>query len=120
MNKEKQALNKLLKIAENQQKIIEKLALMIDHPKEDKTIEYLMSAIPVAAANAGINNVVVSKVDKHQGGTTGAGAVMPETYTAQINGISGKQGESFKATWDKQLATQKPDLVGRVGFFFIG
>lgn len=118
---QKKIIEKLIKIAETQQKVIQKLAAMVDeHPKEDPEIAYLMSAIPVAAANAGINNVVVTKVDKHKSAPTGSGAVMADTYTAQIQGISGKQGDLFKQTWDKQLAAQKPDLVGRVGFFFQG
>lgn len=128
-NKEKLVISKLLKIAENQQKIIQRLAQTVaenpsgdlaSSPQGDPTIAYLMGAIPVAAANAGINNVVVTKVDKHKSAPTGSGAVMADTYTAQIQGITGKQGDLFKQMWDKQLAAQKPDLVGRVGFFFQG
>jgi hypothetical protein len=128
-NKEKLVISKLLKIAENQQKIIMKLAQGVTEnpsegapasPQTDPNIAYLMGAIPVAAANAGINNVVVTKVDKHDSAPTDTGAVMSDTYTAQIQGITGKQGDLFKQTWDKQLAAQKPDLVGRVGFFFQG
>lgn len=87
--------------------------------QQDPVIEYLMRAIPTAAANVGINNVVVTKVDKHDG-QSGDNVATPSTYTAQITGISGKQGDIFKQSWDKQLAAQKPDLVGRVSFFFAG
>lgn len=86
-------------------------------PQIDPIQEYLMRAIPLAAASAGINNVIVSKVEVHKGATTGSGAVMDNTYTAYVSGIPPQAGESFKKAWDKQLATQKPDLVGRVGFF---
>jgi hypothetical protein len=130
LNKEEQLLAKLLKIAEKQQKAIEKIAQTVaenpsgelavpgPHPTQDPTIEYLMRAIPTAAANVGINNVVVMKVDKHPSALSDSGATMEDTYVAQIKGIPGKLGDTFKQTWDKQLAAQKPDLVGRVGFFF--
>lgn len=126
-NKEEQILAKLLKIAVKQQQAIEKIAQTVaENPsgdaatvRQDPEIEYLMRAIPVAAANIGINNVVVIKVDKHPSALSDSGATMADTYVAQIKGVPGKLGDTFKQTWDKQLATQKPDLVGRVGFFFV-
>lgn len=129
-NKEEQILTKLLKIAGNHQKVIEKLAQTVAEnpsgdlavpgpsPVQDPQIEYLMRAIPVAAANVGINNVVVMRVDKHPSAPSDSGVTMEDTYVAQIKGIHGKLGDIFKQAWDKQLAAQKPDLVGRVGFFF--
>lgn len=129
MNNETHILAKLLKIAKNQQKIITKLAQtvaenpsgdMSQAPQQDPNIEYLIGAIPVAAVNAGINNVVVTKVDKHPSAPASSGGTMAETYLAHIKANPGKHGEAFKQTWEKQLATQKPDLVGRVGFIFEG
>lgn len=129
MNNEKHILAKLLKIAQNQQKIITKLAQTIAEnpsgnvstpPQQDPNIEYIMSGIPVAAVNAGITNVVVTKVDKHPSASSDSGATMNETYMAHIQANPGKHGEAFKQIWEKQLATQKPDLVGRVGFIFEG
>jgi hypothetical protein len=129
MNNEAHILAKLLKIAENQQKIIAKLAQTVAEnpsgsvsapPQQDPNIEYIMSGIPVAAANSGINNVVVMKVDKHPSAPSDSGGVMAETYMAHIKANPGKYGDAFKQTWEKQLATQKPDLVGRVGFIFEG
>lgn len=98
-------------------KLMKKLAAIVGM---DPNIEYLLSAIPTAAANAGINNVVVSKVEPAPGGTSGSGAHMEAGYTAFIRGVPGKAGDMFKNTWDKQLAAQKPDLVGRVSFIFEG
>jgi hypothetical protein len=131
MNKEDLILRQLVKIADKQQKIIQKLAQTVAEnpsgdmnitppaPMQDPNIEYLMGAIPVAAANVGINNVVVISVDKQPSAQPNSGATMDDTYIAQIKGIPTKQGNTFKQVWDKQLATQKPDLVGRVGFAFV-
>jgi hypothetical protein len=129
-NKEKRAIAKLVKIAKNQQKIIHKLAQDMtgnistqlsapaSPPQQDPNVEYLMRAIPTAAANAGINNVVVIKVDKQPSATTNFGAVMDDTYTTQVRGIPNKQRNIFKQVWDKQVSIQKPDLVGKVSFFY--
>jgi hypothetical protein len=78
-----------------------------------------MGAIPVAATNVGINNVVVVSVEKQPGAQSNSGAIMDNSYMAQIKGIPVKQSNSFKQEWDKQLTAQKPDLVGHVGFYFI-
>jgi DNA-binding ferritin-like protein len=94
---------------------LRKRAVIDEPPHQDETIKYLIGAIPIAAANVGINNVVVSRVEKHPAVQTGA-AQIDDTYTAFVTGIPPKQAESFKKSWDKQLAAQKPDLVGRVGF----
>jgi hypothetical protein len=114
---EKQAIDLLIKIAERQQEIIKRLAAIVGM---DPNIEYLMSAIPTAAANAGINNVVVTKVEPKPGGTSDSGAQMESGYVAYIRGVPPKAGDTFKHVWDKQLAAQKPDLVGKVSFIFEG
>jgi peptide deformylase len=131
MNKEDLILRQLVKIADKQQKIIQKLAQTVAEnpsgdmnitppaPMQDPNIEYLMGAIPVAATNVGINNVVVVSVEKQPGAQSNSGAIMDNSYMAQIKGIPVKQSNSFKQEWDKQLTAQKPDLVGHVGFYFI-
>lgn len=125
MNKKEQAAFKLLlKIAERQQHIIEKLAQTVAEnpaPKPggtDPNVEFLMRAIPVAAANAGINNVIVTKVDTHPTVSSGGGATMATTYMVHMTGVPAKMGDTFKKVWDTQLSTQKPELVGKVGFVF--
>jgi hypothetical protein len=112
---EKQALDLLIKIATKQQQIIEKLAQTTNSisdedrpwylpkpPETDPVVVYLMKYIPVAAANAGISGVMVTNVD------------ITNNYVAHVKGIPPKLGGLFRKVWDKQLATQKPELVGRV------
>jgi hypothetical protein len=129
-NKEKQVVLALLKIAEKQQRIIKKLAQTVAEnpsgelstvtkPQTDPNVDFIMTAIPAAAVNAGINNVVVTKVDTNKSAPTGSG-YMSQTYLAHIMANPGKRGDAFKQLWEKQLATQRPDLVGRVGFIFEG
>jgi DNA-binding ferritin-like protein len=93
------------------------LGKMAGSPQTDPVIEYLMRAIPVAAANANINNVVVSKVEVIPSASVGK-VQLEDTYMAYIVGIPAQQAQTFKNTWDKQLAAQKPNLIGHVGFSF--
>jgi hypothetical protein len=114
---EKQAIDLLIKIAERQQTIIRRLAVMSG---QDPNVEYLLGAIPIAAANAGVNNVVVYRVEPKPGGTSDSGAQMDAGYIAFVRNVPEKARETFIRVWDKQLATQKPDLTGRVNITFEG
>lgn len=126
--KQQEALEKLTKALEKKtthkrRGLLERIATMRDtgsnpgaHPANNKVYEFLMHAIPAVAKALGINNVVVSKIDTQPAQTNG-NVRMDETHAATIVGIPPKMGDEFKKAWDKQLATQKPDLVGRVSFF---
>ena len=84
----------------------------------DPKIEYIRKTIQIVATKLGINNITVSDIDKHSGTNSGSGIVIEETYTAHIIGMPPKKGMMFLQAWEKQLASQKPNMVGHVGFIF--
>lgn len=106
---DKKIIEKLLKIASNQQKIIEKLAQAIQPTVVDPLALYLKKGLAqVAGLNMGLNDVNVLEVDKTPEGT----------YMMHITGVPVPKRQNFVQVMMKQLTTQKPELEGKVGYIF--
>lgn len=73
--------------------------------KHMEVMQYLMRAVPLAAANVGINQVIVTQVDlpKQNG--------MMDTYATNI---PSEKMTVVKASLDKLLVVQRPELAGKV------
>src|ERR1700722_15866235 len=111
MNKDTLIIQKLIKIAENQQKILERLA-----QTQDPNVEYLRRAVQVAGINLTPKPLALSAfVSPKQGGG----------YTVMVDGFPPVQENvpqdverdnnakmSFKKNFDNQLQSQqKGDLL---------
>lgn len=96
-NKEKIILSKLLKIASNQQKILERLT-----QEQDPNIVYLKSAAQITAANNGFN---ASQVD------VTADIQVMGGYTVKVAGApkDNVTREKFIRQLKTMVSTQKPD-----------
>lgn len=116
----KKVIAKLIKIAQNQQKIIEKLA-----QQSDPNIDYLRSAVQVAVVNTGF------KARTFYVTTKGGGAVPPgnKMTSSPVGYIVSMEGspennnlrQRFVDVLKKQIATQKPDqpeLVDNLSVLF--
>jgi hypothetical protein len=123
----KEILNKLIKIANNQQKIIEKLAqkshgnLPNQFPSNSDNELYLRRAIPVAMANTGLKSVHFS-VNEQLGGMKN-GVSIPNTYIINIMGAQPDNTirQNFINVLKKQVSLQKsdqPDLAENLSIIF--
>lgn len=102
---EKAVLEKLVKIAVNQQKIIRRLAQLTDD-----NVAYLQRAAQVAAVNSGIKELTIPKdvaVTLGQDGIYSVNATVPAG--TQQDAIT-----TFIRQFKSQIASQKPDLANRV------
>jgi hypothetical protein len=119
----KKIITKLIKIANNQQKIIEKLAQQVADPN----VEYLRRAVQQACANSGF------KARTFNVTTTGGGSGTPDlnhpVTTTPIGYIVSMEGspkdnalrQHFVDVLKKQVSTQKadqPDLVDNLTVLF--
>ena len=95
-NKEKLIIQKLFKIAQNQQKVLTKLA----QTTEDPILDYLKRAGTEAAANSGLTISSIWAVHSGNG-----------SYTITVNGAA--KGNAVRQKYmdilRKQIATQKPN-----------
>lgn len=108
-DREKIVLSKLLKIASNQQKIIERLA-----QTQDPNIAYLKSAAQITAANSGFNASHV-EVTANPGGPGSDPSVQTMAgYTIKVSGAPPKNDlrEKFTRQLKAMVASQKPDQAG--------
>lgn len=109
-------MGKLLKVAESQQKILQKLAQIA---VQDPNIDYLKRAWQTAAVNSGAGQSVTPTIEATPGRTEGD-VHIGETYTVYAadvpanNDLRRKLLDTFKA----QIKSQKPDLDGKVGVIF--
>jgi hypothetical protein len=105
-------LQKLLKVAENQQKAIRKLA-QTNLSTPDKNghiamIDYINNGlIAVVAANSGLSGVH-SEVKVNP----------DDTFMAYITGVPAKRREAFGRVLAAQIKAQKPELDGKFSYFF--
>jgi hypothetical protein len=115
-SKEKQIISKLLKIAENQQKILSKLAQVSQEDVEgNKT--YLKSTWQTAGLNSGITAMKDPYVQYTPGTTDPSGTITGSNYTL-TGEIPVNKREQFLNTFKTQIKTQKPDLEGKVSTIF--
>lgn len=112
-NKEKIILTKLLRIAENQQKIIIKLAQAAEG--HDPMIDYINNGlIAVVAANMGLANVTAD-TSRHEGtppASLGGQFVgkKPDTFISNVTGVPSDKQPAFSNAVEVQRKLQKPEL----------
>lgn len=111
-SKDKEILNKLVKIATAQQRIINKLAQnQTQEPgpgsttPEDKMAVYLKKVFTIACSNNGVNLTVPPKVE-HKAGTTDGNIKMGGTYSITATGVPANLRQKvlteYQATVHKQ------------------
>lgn len=112
---------KLLKIAQNQQKILEKLAQTAPPTNQMEDVEgtkkYLSSVWQTAGLNAGVVQMSNPFVTYTPGSKSESGAMMEGGYMVR-GPIPAAQRQKFQDTFNRQLQTQKPELQGRVSTMF--
>lgn len=119
-------IQKLVKIAVNKQRILEKLAA--EQQEQQEVIDYINNRlIAVVAANVGLPNVkstVTYKKPDDPMVVTGPGdpgklsEPDPGKYFADIFGVPANKRESFAKAIGIQLQNQKPELLGRFSYWF--
>lgn len=114
-SKDKLIISKLVKLARNQQKILEKLAQMTPDPN----IEYLKNAWTTAAVNSGVTTVATPEVE-FTPGKDQDNVQIGETYTIYADGIpsDNELRKKLMDTFKTQVKSQKPDLDGKLGIIF--
>lgn len=115
-SKDLSILQRLVKIARNQQKIIERLAQAAGDQ------EYLVRTAQVAAANSGLqasNFSVTFQKGSTEPPVDGITTKIAGTWTVTLSGASkdNKLRQKFMDTLKTQVATQKPDF-GPVSIIF--
>ena len=114
-NKEKQILSKLIALADKQQKILVRLAQAAQDTPEALT-SYLKNTWMTAALNSGVTGATPT-VKYTPGSQTATGETIGDNY--MVTGecpvaAREKMLRQFKA----QIASQKPDLDGKVSTIF--
>ena len=103
---EKNILNKLLRIASNQQKILTKLA-----QQQDPNVAYLKSAAQITAPNSGFNATSVEVTPNPGGGGSDPSVTIASGYTVKVGGAP--PNEEVRQKFIRQLkgmvSTQKPN-----------
>lgn len=109
--KEKIIIQKLLKIANNQQKILQKLA-----QQQDINVEYLRRAAQESASNTGFapTFVDVTKTQGSQSPAPGSNSMITvePVYVVTIHGSPKENNmrQKYVNTFKAQVRTQKPEL----------
>lgn len=116
---EKLIINKLLKLAEKQQKILAKLAQAVQEDVEGNKAA-LKTIWENVAGQSGINPVTpVESVEYAPGGVTPG---QPNIETGSTYTVTGAIPEdkrmAFKMAFEQEVAAQKPELADRVGMIF--
>jgi hypothetical protein len=102
MNKEKLIIAKLLKIAQNQQKLITRLA-----QAQDTNVEYLRRVAVIAGTNIGAT-VTESTVVPMQSSTTDNVSI-PTGYVLSVLGVPVQLRQKYIDTVKSQVKAQKPE-----------
>lgn len=105
-DKEKLILNKLLKIASSQQKILVALA-----QQQDPNIAYLKSAAQITAPNSGFNASSVEVTPQPGSPSSDAGVTLAAGYVVKVGGAppSEEVRQKFIRQLKGMVAAQKPD-----------
>jgi hypothetical protein len=122
-SQDKLIIKKLLKIAQNQQKILGKLAQAVD-----PNVEYLKQVANQVGANLGlaITTVEVYRNAGHSsspGSGDGSIIVMPTSYIVNVGGVPNKVPvrQKYSDTFRTQVSAQKadqPDLAKNLSIMF--
>ena len=113
----KKAIEALIKITANQQKIIEKLAQAPAANLQDPNVKYLQQAFQVAALNSGIAQISTPTVVLNAGSTVG-NVKVDATYTITVAGIPSAMRQKVLDTFKRQVKTQHPALDGKTSVVF--
>lgn len=117
-SKDQLILEKLLKLAEKQQKVLTKLAQAVQEDIEANK-QWLSSAWNIAAVNSGVVGSSPESIEYVPGGTdpNKPNVTISSTYT--VTGVVPVNArEQFKRNFERHIATAKPELDGRVGMIF--
>lgn len=127
MNKEELILQKLVKIAANQQKILQKLAQVAPPTeKRDENIDYIThNLVPIVASNLALKgvSVVVDMLPGTPAGGDALGGYVAEqsfTYYAKISGVPKEKEKQFADAMVRQITAQKPELAKIFSYTFGG
>lgn len=135
--KEKLIINKLFKLAESQQKVIQKLAQTIGaaslnspkavddlqntNPKmsSEQVLNYLKSTWTTAAVNSGVGKSSTPEIEFTPGRSEG-NVQIGENYTVFANDVPNNNDMRKKLidTFKAQIKSQKPELDGKIGIIF--
>jgi len=119
---DKLIIEKLFQLAMKQQKILTKLAQTADSfPEEDVegNKKYLVGAWMTACLNSEIPGMT-PEVEYIPGGTSPNNPNIVLSSTYMVTGVvPEKVRMQFKETFERQVASQKPELDGRVGMIFL-
>lgn len=110
----KEIINKLVKIAIKQQKILTKLAQMAQETINNKS--YLKNVWQTAGLNSGIS-VMSSPHVEYVPGELSNNITTSGSYTVS-GSIPTNQRERFSKTFKAQIAAQKPELDGTINLIF--
>lgn len=116
---QKLIISKLLKLAGDQQKVIQKLAQLVQNV-QDPNVAYLQRAWQTATVNSGVPQVSTPEVTTNPGSTQG-NVQVGGTYTINATGIpqNNTLRQKLIDTFKTQVKTQKPDLDGKVSIMFV-
>lgn len=115
--KDKLIINKLLKVALKQQKILMKLAQAVPADDSQANIQYLKGAWQTAALNSGVTEVLSPTVQHTPGSTNPDGVVIGDNYMVTGEMPINKR-ELMLRQFKNQIASQKPELDGKVSTIF--
>ena len=116
--KDKKIIEKLLSLAEKQQKILTKLAQAAQEDIEGNKA-YLASAWQTAGANMGVptSNPTVEYKEPEPG--SDPGVTLGSSYVV-TGPIPANARNKFVTTFKAQISAQKPELDGKVSTIFTG
>jgi hypothetical protein len=121
----KKVLEQLVKIAQNQQAIITKLAAHTDTGKAgnpapaNPNIGYLKGAAQVSASNSGFNATNVEV--EYYGAASHDNIVEKGNYVVKVSGApqNNQIRQKFLTTFKTQIQTQKPELSDNVSIMLV-
>ena len=117
-SKDKIIIEKLFKVAKKQQDILIKIAQAVQEDIEGNK-KYLSNAWVTAALNSGAPGITPESIDYTPGGQDSNN---PNITISSVYTVTGVIPESvrmnFKNTFEKQVASQRPELDGRVAIIF--
>ncbi len=119
--KEELIINKLFKIASNQQKILSKFAQLSNKASPEEA--YLYRAVQTAGANIGLTltKINVSSSPEAMLSTPLSNpdvTTVPKTYTVHVGGVPKDKRQKFNDTFRNQVRSQKPELDKSLSVFF--
>lgn len=115
--KEKLIISKLLTLAEKQQKILTKMAQVVQDDSQ-ANISYLKNAWTTAAVNTGFEGHTPEVTYTPGSAGSSPGVTLAEKYTLK-GAVPNNFREKFDRQFKAQVAGQKPDLADKISIFYL-